>query len=228
MLDRDVNQIDPTPENGNAITPFSAHFAAPNLILLGDPGAGKTALFRQAADASGGEFLTVRQFLNKPVERIPRDRALWIDALDETRSGRGDQNTVDQVVTKLEALRPVAVRLSCRAADWLGKSDLAAFKDFFDHNGGAPIVVQLLPLSEVEQRHILSRNEIEDPGAFLAEAQRRGLNAMLTNPQTLLMLAKTVRGQCWPATRAELFEQAVTILLQEHNDEHGERGLAGC
>lgn len=225
MLDRQVNQIEPKPENGEGIKPFSAHSTARNIILLGDPGAGKTELFKQAADVSGGEFLTVRQFLNRPVERIPRDRALWIDALDETRSGRDHQNKVDQVVTRLEALQPVAVRLSCRAADWLGKSDLAAFGDYFEHNGGAPVVVQLQPLSEVEQREILSSKGIEDPSAFLAEAQRRGLDAMLTNPQTLLMLAKTVQGQHWPATRAELFEQAATILLQEHNEEHGERGL---
>ncbi len=225
MLDRLVNQIEPKPENSDGIKPFSAHSTARNIILLGDPGAGKTELFKQAAGASGGKFLTVRQLLNRAVEQIPRDRALWIDALDETRSGRGDQNTINQIVKKLEALQPVAVRLSCRAADWLGKSDLAAFDFYFEHNGGAPVVVQLQPLSDVEQRDILFLKEIEDPGAFIAEAQRRGLDAMLTNPQTLLMLAKTVQGRQWPATRAELFEQAATILLQEHNQEHGERGL---
>lgn len=224
MLDRHVRQTEPQPESGDGIGPFSVHTAKRNIILLGDPGAGKTELFKQAAVASGGEFLTVRRFLNTPIERIPHDKALWIDALDETRSGRGDQNTVDRVVAKLETLQPVAVRLSCRAADWLGKSDLAAFEGYFEHNGGAPVVVQLQPLSEVEQQGILSRKEVEDPATFLAEARRRGLDAMLTNPQTLLMLAEAVRGQHWPATRSELFEQAAVILLQEHNDVHGERG----
>lgn len=224
MLDRHVCQTEPQPESGDGIGPFSVHIAKRNIILLGDPGAGKTELFKQAAVASGGEFLTVRRFLNTPIERLPHDKALWIDALDETRSGRGDQNTVDRVVDKLETLQPVAVRLSCRAADWLGKSDLAAFEGYFEHNGGAPVVVQLQPLSEREQQDILSRKEVEDPTTFLAEARRRGLDAMLTNPQTLLMLAKAVRGQQWPATRSELFEQAAAILLQEHNDEHGERG----
>lgn len=224
MLDRQVCQTEPQPESGDGIGPFSVHTAKRNIILLGDPGAGKTELFKQAAVASGGEFLTVRRFLNTPIERLPHDKALWIDALDETRSGRGDQNTVDRVVAKLEILQPVAVRLSCRAADWLGKSDLAAFEGYFEHNGGAPVVVQLQPLSEVEQQDILSRKEVEDPVAFLAEARRRGLDAMLTNPQTLLMLAETVRGQHWPATRSELFEEAAAILLQEHNDVHGERG----
>ncbi|MES2671551.1 MAG: hypothetical protein V4673_14195 [Pseudomonadota bacterium] len=224
MLDRHVCQTEPQPESGDGIGPFSVHIAKRNIILLGDPGAGKTELFKQAAAATDGEFLTVRRFLNTPIERLPHDKALWIDALDETRSGRGDQNTVDRVVAKLETLQPVAVRLSCRAADWLGKSDLAAFEGYFEHNGGAPIVVQLQPLSEVEQQDILSRKEVEDPATFLAEARRRGLDAMLTNPQTLLMLAKAVRGQQWPATRSELFEQAAAILLQEHNDEHGERG----
>ena len=224
MLDRHVCQTEPQPESGDGIGPFYVHTAKRNIILLGDPGAGKTELFKQAAVASGGEFLTVRRFLNTPIERLPQDKALWIDALDETRSGRGDQNTVDRVVAKLETLQPVSVRLSCRTADWLGKSDLAAFEGYFEHNGGAPVVVQLQPLSELEQQDILSRKEVEDPATFLAEARRRGLDAMLTNPQTLLMLADAVRGQHWPATRSELFEQAAAILLQEHNDEHGERG----
>ena len=58
MLDRHVCQTEPQPESGDGIGPFSAYIAKRNIILLGDPGAGKTELFKQAAVASGGEFMT--------------------------------------------------------------------------------------------------------------------------------------------------------------------------
>jgi len=45
---------------------FSEFTDQPNIVLLGDPGAGKTHLFRSFATATSGKFLTVRNFLNSP------------------------------------------------------------------------------------------------------------------------------------------------------------------
>ena len=58
MLDGCVCQTEPQPESGAGIGPFSVHIAKRNVIPLGDPCAGKTELLKQAAVASGGEFLT--------------------------------------------------------------------------------------------------------------------------------------------------------------------------
>lgn len=223
MLDRLVVQLEPEPKQTENTWPFSSFAGIPNLIVLGDPGAGKTELFRQFADAAGERFMTVRQFLTTPAERISDERVLWIDALDETRSGRGDKSTIDDLIEKLYAVGPQRVRLSCRVADWLGKSDLRALAPYFESNGGAPTVVQLQPLTREEQRQILLAKDRAEPDRFLDEAERRGLGAMLSNPQTLLMLNTAVRDRDWPATRHALFEKAVAILLGEHNDEHSER-----
>lgn len=223
MLDRLVVQLEPEPKQTENTWPFSSFAGIPNLIVLGDPGAGKTELFRQFADAAGERFMTVRQFLTTPAERISDERVLWIDALDETRSGRGDKSTIDDLIEKLYAVGPQRVRLSCRVADWLGKSDLRTLAPYFESNGGAPTVVQLQPLTREEQRQILLAKDRAEPDRFLDEAERRGLGAMLSNPQTLLMLNTAVRDRDWPATRHALFEKAVAILLGEHNDEHSER-----
>lgn len=223
MLDRQVLQIQPEQEPNKSAHPFSSYLATPNLIVLGDPGAGKTELFRQSAGATDGHFITVRDFLNTPVDVLPRDKWLWIDGLDEARSGRGDKGTIDRLIRKLYEVRPRALRLSCRVADWLGTSDLKALASYFDHQGGAPAVVQLLPLTRDEQREILTARQRTDPDRFIDEAEHRGLEAMLSNPQTLLMLHEVVQDQAWPATRYELFENATALLLREHNSEHNER-----
>ena len=47
------------------------------------------------------------------------------------RRRRGDRDTVDALAAKLIEADPSAVRISCRVADWLGKSDLVSLKPFF-------------------------------------------------------------------------------------------------
>jgi hypothetical protein len=68
----------------------------------------------------------VRAFLVTPNTRF--DGVLFIDGLDEKRAGRSDRDTVDALVAKLFAVGPHKVRISCRVADWLGDSDLAALR----------------------------------------------------------------------------------------------------
>lgn len=223
MLDRQVLQIQPELELNERVRPFSSHRVTANLVVLGDPGAGKTELFRQLARAADGHFITVRNFLNTPAEALPCDKSLWLDGLDETRGGRGDRGAIDRLVQKLHVVRPRALRLSCRVADWLGTSDLSALASYFDLCGGAPVVVQLQPLGRDEQWQILSAHGRSDPGGFLDDAQHRGLDGMLSNPQTLLMLHLAVQDAAWPTTRESLFEKATTLLLREPNVEHNER-----
>ncbi len=55
--------------------------------------------------------------------------------------GRGDQDTVDAMVEKLFDVSPAKVRISCRAADWLGESDLAALRPYFEQSGEAPVLL---------------------------------------------------------------------------------------
>jgi hypothetical protein len=55
---------------------------------LGDPGAGKTHLFRERATAEQARFITVRAFLTMPASLL-RGTTLFIDGLDEKRAGRG-------------------------------------------------------------------------------------------------------------------------------------------
>jgi predicted NACHT family NTPase len=153
-MDRAVREIESTPSETqqDELRPISAYDDVANSVLLGDSGAGKTHTFRESAARCGGRYTTARAFLVTPAAKF--DGTLFIDALDEKRAGRSDLGTVDAPVVKLFAVGPCKVRISCRVADWLGGSDLAALRPYFEQNGD-PVVLQLGRLSEDEQRVVL-------------------------------------------------------------------------
>lgn len=81
MLNRRVRQIQSQENKESQTKTFGDYSEFPNIVLLGDPGAGKTHLFKQFAAKNGATYLKVRQFING----VPLDgfQTLFIDALDE-------------------------------------------------------------------------------------------------------------------------------------------------
>ena len=64
---------------------FSDYLSFANIILLGDPGAGKTHTFEAAAHGDGVDCCRVRNFLPSP--GIPGEQEIiYLDGLDEYRS----------------------------------------------------------------------------------------------------------------------------------------------
>jgi predicted NACHT family NTPase len=225
-MDRIVRKIETTPQaQEDEVRPISAYDNAANIVLLGDPGAGKTYTFRQCAARSNGRYVTARAFLVTPAAKF--DGILFIDGLDEKRAGRSDRDTVDALVEKLFAVSPRGVRISCRIADWLGESDLAALRPYFELSGD-PVVLQLARLSHEEQRIVLQAEGLSaaEAEALLSEANERALTDFLENPQNLIMLLRAVQTGKWPATRKELFELSTRIMLKEF-DKHRARSGSG-
>jgi hypothetical protein len=224
MIDRPVHDLMSKARDA-APKLFSFYLSNPNVVLLGDPGAGKSHLFRHFAQVEQGHYLSARAFLNLDAASLISTKVLFIDALDEKRAGRGDHNTIDQMVTKLCLIRPERIRIACRAADWLGDTDLAAFQAYFEQ-AGAHVVLALAPLSSDEAVSVLEELGINEPREFLRQARERGLDELLANPQNLIMLASVVLNDEWPANRTDLFRQTVDVLLSEHNTGHA-RQAAG-
>jgi predicted NACHT family NTPase len=225
-MTRAVRQMSVGPDRREnaAPRPFTEFSEQPNIVLLGDPGAGKTHLFRAVATAEKARFLPARAFLNTPAALLSGS-VLFIDGLDEKRAGRGDRDTVDALVGKLFDVAPPKVRISCRGADWLGASDLAALAPYFDQQGGA-VVLHLESLSQDEQLAVLAEQNVARDEAlrFLTEAAERGLGDFLENPQNLIMLWRSVQTGAWPSTRKQLFELSTGLMLQESNSERARAG----
>ncbi|MCL4874719.1 hypothetical protein KJ039_11670 [bacterium] len=218
-LHRFVRKLDASNKQPSPIysEPFSKFIDVnSNIILLGDPGSGKTHLLRKAAEEEGVEFLSIRTFLTFGKDRHVNKKVLYLDALDEFRTGTQDTNSITQIIRKLNDLGQPKIRLSCRAADWLGETDLFLFKEYFGSN--PYVVLSLEPLTEKEILKILSSREVEDPIAFIKKAEDYNLYTLLTNPQTLIMLIDVVSKGTWPSSKLELFEKTVRVLLSESND----------
>jgi hypothetical protein len=196
---------------------FSDYLAVPNIILLGDPGAGKTYTFKAAASEENVDYYTVREFIAY-AETSDEQKTIYLDGLDEFRSRCDDKNLIIELIKLLNKQGHPKIRLSCRSADWLGESDLSLLRRFF--HDSSFVVLHLEPLNDDEVLVILKKNEVPDPGHFISKAKSLNLSSLLRNPQTLTMLVDVVQKGTWPKTRKELFEQSCSILLEEFNREH--------
>ena len=190
-------------------------------VLLGGPGAGKTEAFRHEAERTGGRYVTARDFTTFDDSLEWHEGTLFIDGLDEVRAGSPDGRTpFDGIRAKLDRLGRPRFRLSCREADWFGANDRNHLKAV--SKDGAVKVLHLDPLSEDSIREILLQRDtgVEDVATFITTAHERGVETLLTNPQSLLMLAKAVARGEWPKTRTETFDLACGRLVREYNPEH--------
>ena len=205
--------------------PLKEFRSAAAYVLLGDPGAGKTTAFDAECDALGESAhpISARDFLTLDVNNHPewRDKTLFIDGLDEIRAGTIDARTpFDQVRSRLDQLGRPRFRLSCREADWLGDNDrrnLAAVSQ-----DSQVRVLRLDPLTDSDVVRILNDCPgIDDAQAFISSARKRGVDALLKNPMSLIMLSKAVaQGNGWPKSRLDTFEKACSIIVREHNENH--------
>ncbi len=186
------------------------------IILLGDPGMGKTTFFR---DASKKNSTTVRNFLIDPHNTT--SDSLFLDALDEYRIVASGQDASAEIAKALCALKKPKFRLSCRAADWFGSTDQEVFRAA--SASGRVVVLELCPLSRNEILNAV-QGVVPDPVVFLEEAEAAGLGNLLGNPQTLELFALAWGTDKKPRNKFEAYETGVSGLIKEANDNHISRG----
>ena len=189
-------------------------------VLVGAPGGGKTTLFKREARETGGSFESARDFMTLRNRRGRREKTLFIDALDEQRTGSCDPRaSLDSIRSKLDELGQPSFRISCRDADWLGISDRNHLKRVSPD--GSVRVFHLDPLDQDGIFGILTEIlEVGTPEQFVKEARDRGIERLIENPMTLKLLVRATESGGWPVSRIETFQQACASLAQEPNPEH--------
>lgn len=218
-------------EVGNAARgarPLSAFRSEAAFVLLGDPGSGKTFEFRREAKALGdaARYFSAREFLRSPAEEPVGEGTLFLDGLDEVRAASGDpREPLDRVVRRLRALGRRRFRLSCRAADWFGRTDVTPLEEAAP--GGEVKVLRLEPLRDFEIERLVRSLPASTPAStdaddFLKAARARGFDAWLRNPLALLnsIHALTSTGGKWPDSYREVLEAACERLADEYNEQH--------
>jgi len=174
------------------------------LVILGDPGMGKTSLTDSLAANLETSRVPAGRFVRsaKPELLLPQSgKPIIIDGLDELATSNG-ASAVDGVLTKLAAIGLPPFILSCRAADWNGSSDR---QKILEDYGIQPITARLEPLERAEAAKILTQHENINAAEILNELDNRELSDFYKNPLTLNLLIEIVTtGQGLPSGRSAL------------------------
>ena len=212
IVPRSVTVVDDGRSRSAPLTEFRSERA---YVLLGDPGAGKTEAFRMEQPCrSGQQTRPARRFISRSLDRHPEWKAetLFIDGLDEVRAGRPDaRRPMDLILERLERLGSPNLRVSCRAADWLGRNDLQEIVSTAGY--GDVRILHLEPLRHEDILRILATSASRIRAASWAKpvsAAWRGCSATRT------------RSDCWsrpwqptngPATAAPRSRMRVALWL---------------
>src|SRR5262249_45521382 len=138
-----------TPGQHGHSKPLPAFFTESALVILGEPGAGKTTVFQDAAAAEADAvFVTVRDFLALSPTGW-EGKTVYLDGLDELRAKTADGASVlDRLRDRLDGMGCPRFRLSCRAADWYGSSDAARLA--LVSSDGKITVLRIDPLTDAD------------------------------------------------------------------------------
>ncbi len=194
------------------------------VVILGEPGMGKSKLLENLARVAELPLITARQLINRPDPKslTVGARLVIIDALDEV-AARREGDAVDLVLQKLGALDYPRFILSCRVADWQAATSAAAIREQYLH---APLQLHLEPLGRADQLAVLAALVGGERAETLIEHfERSGLD-FLGNPQTLDLIARLPVDRPLPSSRGALFDLAIEALRVEHRNAGGVAELA--
>ncbi|VVM70711.1 NACHT domain-containing protein [Pseudomonas fluorescens] len=189
-----------------------ALLAASNyVVVLAEPGGGKTELLRSFARQLGASEVTANVF--KHVGADAENCPLVIDAFDEL--AKVDKTGIYSLLTNARKAKPTRVIISSRSSEW----DSAATNAFKECLGHTPLVVRLCEFDEVEQQAIFDHHvEGENFAAFQTEVARFDLKTLLPNPQFLKLFADAyIESERHFTDKRSIFSLAVERLAKEAN-----------
>lgn len=180
-------------------------------LVLAEPGAGKTELLSKLGQLLGATPMRASVFRNKTF--AVTDQGLVIDAMDEV--ARVDPLGVEGIVMKASEVGNGTVIFAGRSSEW----DTAETEHVRDYFGAEPVVVRLEPFSSTEQRQLFAANfPDENFDAFIAECTRFELDALLGNPQFLLLFGEAfIQSGRHFVSKKDIYRDAVKRLAHEAN-----------
>ncbi|MEO1950416.1 hypothetical protein, partial [Thioclava sp.] len=181
------------------------------IVVLAEPGAGKTRLMESLAHQLCAPLVTANRYVHtgSKASGVP----LLIDAFDEL--AKIDASGIYKILAAAHAAEPTHLVISSRSSEWDNAATIA-FKEFF---GETPIIARLLEFTEHEQQKVFEHHHPnEDFSAFQAEVARFDLEPLLPNPQFLKLFADAyIESGRKFIDKKSIFSQALERLAKEAN-----------
>lgn len=185
--------------------------ASTHIVVLAEPGGGKTELMKNIAQKLNTSVLNASVFAYVGADK--ENSPLVIDAVDEV--ARIDQSGIHKLLALARTSKPTRVIMSSRSSEW-GLASTSIFEKFL---GFSPMIVRLREFDQSEQHAIFKHHAPEeDFFAFQTEITRFSLEMLLPNPQFLKMFtdAYLESGRQF-ADKRSIFALAVERLAKEIN-----------
>jgi len=196
-----------------------------SVVVLGEPGMGKSELIGELGRASGVAPVSALRFMlsKSPGGYVTSGHLLLIDGLDEAIA-RDEKDALDRVLAQLEDAGCPRFVLSCRSREWQSRS-LRSLKEIY---GAEPFVVSIEKFTREEACAFWSsRGFTSSVDAVLDGLDEQGLSDLYRNPLTLSLLGRVAdSGKPLPVTRAELFGHVCELIWREENDARQNTQLA--
>ena len=233
------------------VVPYETIASVPCLVLLGEPGIGKTHAMRAEREAINTKirevdnqtlWLDLRSYGSE--DRLIRDLFgnmtfvswvngkhilyMFLDSLDECLLRINNLATllIDEFrKLHVSARARLYLRIACRSADWPYSLE-DEFKQLWGNDSVK--IYELTPLRRINVEEATKANKI-DHIAFLREIDRIGIVPLATKPITLrFLLTKYNRTGVFPLTQAELYFEGCRLLCEETSDDRRSAHFTGA
>ncbi|WP_156090437.1 NACHT domain-containing protein [Planktothrix paucivesiculata] len=215
------------------VVPFEAISRTPCLILLGEPGGGKSLALEQAFEDAKRQGKPALKFELRGFDSSSELRNeifgnsvfqdwlnstyhldLFLDSLDEGLLSLSVlSDTLSRKLKNFPCER-LKLRLTCRTADWRGTLEENLRQIWGKDDVG---VYELAPLRRVDVEEAAGKNHLA-PIAFLEEIRAREAVPLAIQPITLKFLLKIYQeDKQFPSTRKELYYKGCWNFCNENN-----------
>ena len=186
-----------------------------HLILLGEPGAGKTSFLKEMCNRYKGQLLFAGDLETNEIDRpYHKNQILLVDGLDEILT-----DTSSRTYSIFKQLQKSGFQkwvITCRSSEWPS----GIFEEHIKQRIGDVAIGFIEKMSDEEIVDFVSKSSTHDAQKFLLAAQQRGALDMARNPLMLDMLCKMIDEEGWPKNKQELFEKACLQMSKEYNRGH--------
>lgn len=182
------------------------------LVVLAEPGAGKTKLLEQFGRI--WEVQIQEASLFRYQTQFSAGQPLIIDSIDE--AAKIDQSAVDHIIVKARDHSNGRVIFASRSSEW----DTSRTKRISDYFRVEPVIVRIEHLSVDEQQRLFEHDRPgESFSAFAAKCDRFDLSPLLGNPEFLLLFAAAyIQNERHFTSKAQIFNDALERLALEFSE----------